>query len=163
MTDWTNDVLLEHLRELRVVRDARADERNADLRREIERIDREFHEHLAGVRDETAAALQAADKAISKSEAATEKRFDSVNEFRAQLADQAATFMPRRESEQRTGTNTEKIETLAARLDTAVSTINSRLDMMAGQASGKSDSWGYLVGLVGVASAVVAAVIGLNR
>src|SRR5436853_537145 len=43
------------------------------------------------------AALAAADKAVLKSEAATELRFQSVNEFRGQLTDQAATFMTRNE------------------------------------------------------------------
>lgn len=45
------------------------------------------------------AALNAAEKAVTKAENASEKRFDAVNEFRAQLADQAATFMPRSEAE----------------------------------------------------------------
>lgn len=35
---------------------------------------------------------QCSEEAIRKSEAATEKRFDGVNQFRAQLADQNATF-----------------------------------------------------------------------
>ena len=43
------------------------------------------------------AALLAAKEAVTKAEAATEKRFDSVNAFRAQLADQSASFMPRAE------------------------------------------------------------------
>src|SRR4051812_3783882 len=37
--------------------------------------------------------------AILKAEKATEKRFESVNEFRSQLADQAATFLPREVAE----------------------------------------------------------------
>lgn len=44
-----------------------------------------------------AAALSATREAISKSEVATEKRFESVNEFRGQLADQTSTFLPRPE------------------------------------------------------------------
>lgn len=47
------------------------------------------------------AALQATKEAIQKAETATEKRFESVNEFRSQLGDQARTFMPRLEAEQR--------------------------------------------------------------
>jgi len=45
-----------------------------------------------------ATALLSAEKAVSKAEAAAEKRFESVNEFRGQLADQAGTFMSRTES-----------------------------------------------------------------
>lgn len=47
------------------------------------------------------AALQAAEKAVGKAEIAQEKRNETTNEFRGQLADQAATLMPRREAELR--------------------------------------------------------------
>ena len=43
------------------------------------------------------AALSASDKAVTKAELATEKRFEGVNEFRATLADQAAMLLPRAE------------------------------------------------------------------
>jgi hypothetical protein len=43
------------------------------------------------------AALQAAKEAVGKAEIASEKRFDSVNEFRQSLSDQTATFIPRTE------------------------------------------------------------------
>ena len=46
-------------------------------------------EMLAKVTQESAA------EAVRKAEAATEKRFESVNEFRAQLADQTSAFLPR--------------------------------------------------------------------
>ena len=45
----------------------------------------------------TAAALAAAKEAVAKAEVASDKRFESVNEFRGQLKDQATTFMPRTE------------------------------------------------------------------
>jgi hypothetical protein len=45
--------------------------------------------------EKVALALDAAEKAIDKAEAATEKRFDAVNEFRAQLTDQTASFARR--------------------------------------------------------------------
>jgi hypothetical protein len=43
------------------------------------------------------AALVAADRAVAKAELASETRFSTMNEFRGQLADQAATFLPRAE------------------------------------------------------------------
>lgn len=56
-------------------------------------------EHIDDKIDDLAARLleraEAQDKAIQKSEAAAEKRFESVNEFRGQLADQVKTFMTR--------------------------------------------------------------------
>lgn len=54
-------------------------------------------ERLEAARETIDVAKAAADKAIVKAETATEKRFDSVNEFRAALADQTANFMPRTE------------------------------------------------------------------
>jgi urease accessory protein UreF len=89
---------------------------------------------LAAAEKAVTAALLSADKAVDKANEAHEKRLDSVNEFRAQLADQASTFMPRLESEQRAGSNTEKI--------TAVAT---RLDKLEGRSDGVSASWAYLV------------------
>ena len=50
------------------------------------------------------AALAAADRAVNKAELASEKRFDSVNEFRAALNDSARLLMPRAEAEQRMST-----------------------------------------------------------
>jgi hypothetical protein len=41
----------------------------------------------------TAAALAAAKEAVAKAEVASDKRFESVNEFRGQLKDQASTFV----------------------------------------------------------------------
>lgn len=131
---WTIDSLHERIIELFAASDRRHDDSSEalrDLLREVDRryeqrfiaqenavglaltrVDKEFHEHIAQVRTETHAALEAADKAINKSESATEKRFESVNEFRAQLADQTRTFMPRTESISRHDRSAEQIEAL---------------------------------------------------
>jgi len=58
------------------------------------------------------AALASAEKAVTKAEVATEKRFEGVNEFRATLADQAATLMPRAEAEIRFASLLAKIDSL---------------------------------------------------
>jgi vacuolar-type H+-ATPase subunit E/Vma4 len=47
------------------------------------------------------AALTSAERAVSKAEMASEKRFESVNEFRAALGDSSRLLMPRSEAEQR--------------------------------------------------------------
>ncbi len=56
-------------------------------------------EALAAAEKAVSAALSAAEKAVEKAELATAARFESVNEFRAQLGDQARTLMPRAEFE----------------------------------------------------------------
>jgi hypothetical protein len=60
----------------------------------------------------TSVAMAAADRANSKAELANEKRFEGVNEFRGQLSDQAATFLPRAEAAARFEALTEKVEAL---------------------------------------------------
>lgn len=47
---------------------------------------------LAALEKQIAASLKAQEVAILKAETATEKRFESVNEFRSTLTDQAGTF-----------------------------------------------------------------------
>lgn len=71
--------------------------------------DKRYEQRFGAQEKAVNAALTAAKEAVSKAETSAEKRFDSVNEFRAQLSDQAATFMPRMESEQRMSTLDEKI------------------------------------------------------
>jgi hypothetical protein len=61
---------------------------DAILRDRDLRYDQRFVAQQEGIRT----ALLAAEKAVTKAETATERRFDSVNEFRAQLTEQAATF-----------------------------------------------------------------------
>jgi hypothetical protein len=63
------------------------------------------------------AALAAAKEATNKFEEANNKRFDSVNEFRAQLADQTATLLPRSEYTVQHQSFGEKIDTLGSRMD----------------------------------------------
>jgi len=87
------------------------------LRTHIEMVlnerDRRYEDRFEGQEKAVGAALQAAKEAVQKAEVAAEKRFDAVNEFRAQLADQASTFMPRLEAENRIHQNAEKIADVA--------------------------------------------------
>lgn len=85
MTTWSLDTLREHLQALMV----EADKRN--------------QQRFEAQEKAVTAALQAQKEAVIKAETAAERRFESVNEFRQQLSDQAVTFMPRREAEQRLG------------------------------------------------------------
>ena len=98
-----------------------------------------------------ATALLSAEKAVNKAEVAAEKRFEAVNEFRAQLSDQANTFIPRAESEARLGAIVEK-----------QSSLEHRVDKAEGLVSGKNATWSMVVaaiGAVGVMVSIVAAII----
>lgn len=61
--------------------------------------------------------FDAQEKAVAKAETAAEKRLDSVNEFRAQLSDQAQTFMPRNEAAILIRALDDKFDVLAGRVD----------------------------------------------
>lgn len=56
-------------------------------------------EHIEAVRRESGLIHEASQSAIIKADLANEKRFESINAFRAQLADQAASFLSREVAE----------------------------------------------------------------
>jgi hypothetical protein len=107
---------------------------------------------LAAQEKAVAAALAAADRAVSKAENAAERRFESVNEFRAALADNFRTLMPRAESEQARAIINEKIDQLTTR-------INAREE----RGRGMGDIVGWIVGAVGLVAAVISIVFALTR
>jgi hypothetical protein len=90
------------------------------------------------------AALASADRAVAKAEMAAERRFDSVNEFRSTLSDQARLLMPRSETEQALKSLTDKIDILTSR-------VNQRDD----RGRGMGDVWGFIVGAIGVVALII--------
>lgn len=145
----------------------------------------EFHEHLIQYRHEVTLAFESSDRAISKAEAATERRFESVNEFRAQLNQQAGAFLTRAEYDaahlalaakvdeeakhnaQRLGRAEydsahqaliTKVEDEAKRNAERFAEINRRLDLNQGKSAGVGASWAALLGvasLIGTAIAII--------
>lgn len=77
--EWTIGTLREHVLALREADDKRYSQRSADQEKAVQ------------------AALNAAEKATDKADAASEKRFDGVNEFRSTLKDQQSTYITRTE------------------------------------------------------------------
>jgi hypothetical protein len=94
--------------------------------------------------EKVALALASVDKAVTKAETATERRFESVNEFRQTLTDQAATFATRDQFETQRSATTERIQELTA-----------RVDRTEGRSGGVASSWGYLVGAITIVVIVV--------
>lgn len=87
-------------------------------------------------------------EALTRTGTAIDRRFESVNEFRGQLSDQARTFMTRDEA-------TQRIDSLAEKID-----ILSRIaERRSGQSTGLSAGWGYLVSLVTVSVLVVSVIL----
>lgn len=84
------------------VRAKSADRLAEQLTEKIQSGDENLRLHIVGqareldaARRETAIIHEASEKAIARADASTEKRFEAVNAFRQQLADQAGLFMPR--------------------------------------------------------------------
>lgn len=145
-TEWTLETLRVHLVAL-------LEETNLRNSQRFESQEKATGAAFAAQQAAIQAALLAAEKAVTKAETSTEKRFDASNEFRAQLTDQAATFMPRAEAEQRIGQVTEKLFALEKRFTDSFTVINSRLDLGAGKSTGYTTIWGMLVSaaIVGIA------------
>jgi hypothetical protein len=75
--------------------------------------DRRYEERFKAMDEKTGLALTSSEKAVTKAETATEKRFDAVNEFRGQLKDQASTLISRVEVDARFVAQNEKLESIS--------------------------------------------------
>lgn len=83
-----------------------------DMEKFHDERDRRYTDKFDAQDQKTQLALDASEKAVTKAEIATEKRFEGVNEFRATLSDQATNLMPRKEAEAKIDALNEKIEEL---------------------------------------------------
>lgn len=106
-------------------------------------------DHIKSLRETATAQSSALERALVKADAATEKRFDSVNEFRKQLSDQTATFIPRGEHAARDKA-----------LDDRLSLMTSRINELEAQHRGMLSSRGRIdvVQIFTSASAIAAVV-----
>jgi hypothetical protein len=71
---------------------------------------------LLAAREAVTTALASADRAVAKAENAAEQRFESVNEFRATLADQASNLLTRSEADARFTATTDKLTLLMTQI-----------------------------------------------
>lgn len=152
---WTIDSLRYHLEQIAADLDKRYEQRFAAQEKAVENAlaarDKEtaaaFLAQTTAMRtafdaqkEGVAAALAAQKEAVNKSEASYDKRFEAVNEFRGQLADQARQFLPRAEYLASHEALVEKVDANAARSATAASSIENRLNLMTGQAAGSYEA-----------------------
>jgi hypothetical protein len=142
--EWSVGTLKEHLERLIEEQDKRNEQRFQGQKQAIDTA-------MTASNQAINAAMVAAEKAVTKAEMATEKRFDAVNEFRAVLTDQTATFITRHE--------------YAAQheaLEEKVSTIEGRLNTSTGGKENSGKLWAAIavvVGLVLTAGAIVISLI----
>jgi hypothetical protein len=98
----------------------------------------------------SASLLTLSDRAISKAEIATEKRFESVNEFRQTLSDQTKSFITKAE-----------FEALRDTAGNRIADMSSRLDKIEGKAVGLNAGWIYLLGGLSAVGAVVSVIVAI--
>lgn len=134
---WTPDLLKQHFDALLRARDLRFDQRFTAQQEAIH------------------AALLAAKEAVSKAESATERRFDAVNEFRAQLADQASTFARQDNLSQALEGRDKLITALTERVRELEL---ARSGMTGGQAR-VMDQRAVIAGWVGAATLIIAVIV----
>lgn len=128
--------------------------------------DRRYMERFRAHEDAVNAALAAHQRAVEKAEAATEKRFDTINEFKQALSDAYAAMMPRTESLQGFASVNEKMDIMGqrvasnmlkteveARMGSLVQKIDDlqqRMERNEGRAQGMSRGWALLLGTIGL-------------
>lgn len=137
-SQWTLETLLLHISSILAERDRRYEQRFEAQEKAVtlalDRVDKEFHEHLRQVREENRLALSAQQMAVAKQEQSTEKRFENVNEFRGQLAelitrtevDRSISELSRR-MEDLTKAHSDKIDAIAKSMDSKLQVINERI------------------------------------
>lgn len=106
--DGLRDLLLSRLKEL----EQNGKSSDKALRDLFEERDRRYEDRFRAQDEKTTLALTASKEAIGKAETATEKRFESVNEFRGTLSDQARLQLPRAEADERFKNMADKLEEL---------------------------------------------------
>jgi hypothetical protein len=136
-SEWTVDTLKEHVERMLAL--AKSD---------TEKLVALAKDHQESIALARIAALNQrfvdAERAIAKAEAASEKRFEGVNEFRQQLGDQARTFMPRIEAEKS-----------FSNIEQQIANLLKQNAQNLGKQSGSQQLWAYIVGVAGVLIALV--------
>jgi len=127
---WTLDTLEKHLTE------------------KINSLDRFCTASFAQSKERVDMALAASDKAITKAEQTTEKRFEGVNEFRSALSDQSSLMLTRTEYQAQQQTINERVSMLTD----AVTKIDSR---MVGKHEALGGTGVMIVGTAVVISALI--------
>jgi hypothetical protein len=114
----------------------------------LEERDTRYQQRFEATEKHTALGFGSAEKAITKAEMATEKRFEGVNEFRAQLDMQQRTYMPRTE-----------VAAMEVSVMNRLGGLEKQIDAMIAKEQGVKGGWGYAVGVVGFVLALASLIM----
>lgn len=144
VSGWTVDTLRMYMQEQIM-------ETRADVTAQFAAMNRLLDERQQAAEKSVKTALISAEKAANKLEAVVDRRFENMYEFRQQLADQASTFMPRTEAVILISAVEEKLSTHIKVADENLTSIRTRLDLIAG---GSGALWRFVT--LGVSIVAVA-------
>ena len=99
--------------------------------------------------------------AINKAEVATEKRFESVNEFRAQLSDQQKTFLTANEYKSAHQNLLDLVSTSSKTTADIILTQKERIDKIDNIKQGGSQMWILIVGVIGICMGIASFIINI--
>jgi uncharacterized phage infection (PIP) family protein YhgE len=100
-------------------------EKTAHILKMMDERDIRYEQRFEAMDEKTSLALTSSEKAVTKAETATEKRFDAVNEFRGSLKDQASTLMPRAEAETKFKAYDDRLESMKKDFETKQNDIKT--------------------------------------
>lgn len=147
---------------------------HAHMQAVIEANDQRYSQRFEAQSVAMSAALAAAKEAVIKAENASEKRFESVNEFRALVDGMIRTLMPRAEAEKSFESVTEKIESLNRNTNDKVEALNKATgekidaltklsDVKRGESAGLRGGWAVALAAAGLISLVVSIWLAVTR
>lgn len=121
----------------------------ASIKERIDKVDVSNIERVNVLKDSVALALAASDKAVTKQEDATTRRFDDIDKYRMSQDEARRLMMPRSES-----------EVVTSVMNKSIQALESRLDKSEGKGSGSNLTIVYMAmivsALVSIASLAVA-------
>ena len=142
----------------------------ADDHRWVERVLADFRlaqdERFIAAEKAVNAAMAAAERATNKAEQAQIAHNQLTNEFRSQLSDQAATFMPRAEFELAHVSLEKLVSVNTAALSARIDSVDAKLDQEAARRAGGTSTMVTvfaIVGAIGVLVGIIGAVLGFTH
>ena len=117
--------------------------------------DRYYLGQIQALKEAVCSATADADRALSKAETANEKRFDSVNEFRAALTDNNASFVRQDAYQERH----RALEIHLTSVDEKINELLRRWESTKGRGGAFSDIGGWIIALITSGIAILAVAV----
>lgn len=127
----------------------------------LEERDRRYEERFTSITETVSAAAEAADRATTKAETATEERFRGVNEFRAALDAATSKNITRTEVDAIRDALGTEIRVLREATETRLRGIENRIEKAEGTAQGLGLGWKALIAVSGLVSLLLAVYVAL--